>query len=1392
MEDIKFSTGVDGGYTQKFLQAEKEFLCNHFEAALNSCTCAIEILQSYIDDLMLRGRGKGQKKDKKRAKKSKSAVVSSDQALHVSSYNLSRISSTYDDPFKGFNIEELTELIINPPGYICSESKFGKAFAIFGEDFARSALMIVKRTSIPSLKSLARWSMIEMLENYCSNIMASGNTPAFDEGPDPVLFCPVHDTSELRFDDNAVYPVTTALSNLVRKFVQDMDFCYVVQTLTNSFSEGYSLPVCFHTDLFTKQKMLSAAAYNGNWLDSEHIISLLKEHEMCGNPALLYAFACLMRAYCFFATDHFPECVEDSGAVLRIPNELPSSVKALANLMKAKSLYRSGKSAEEDMCLLNKESDIWKAQLHFLKLYRSAAIFYAYVLELMNESEFNSEMHQCNIEMITCLHKVLSARRGDCQLKTCCLCWRNSELRRSHIIPRFILEALRSEVGILVGNELKGPAQVYYTMLCNECEQRFCNWGETPFKNLFFDQVLEQPSKELEIVHDAWLYYFFASLIWRVLFVLKYKATNFLDMLGKLPLFAMRKFLLTSDVQFLTSDCFLYLFIDKDVIDEMLCKTSLYKSFARKGGGYSFHPDESLFFCYFLNFYLVFPVGAIQNTFLLQGSLKKLKFTEGLFSIEADSQRIMPILLERFICNSLTDEYDNVLASLTHQAYNIISRSLPVQDQGSTTTIPKVIRCLPSAISVVFNSCVKYGIELQGGFKIKHPPIDCRLAEEQDKRYSLYLCEGGEGNQLALYHVYSPTCDHLYAFQLTMTSGEVDKFAQCENIRNKQYFDMLLSNNPDLQDFLIALLSVMALSEVPSLEVHFFPDGIKEYCLLQLDESLLLPTSFSVIGKPVKLKNMIFWLCDCAHFGTIAIWRLFCEIWYDETPPYNYFAALKFQPKGEKVEPLCQPQENHSDVGREIIEHLLKFQSVCFASIELLQDSTFQSQGVVSCLPNDVHIINFFPIDKAKSTENLIILNELGSVSQSAFRSHSWLCSYTMAKNSCLVALEKWKISDLYFVILFVLKSSEKNPLHITNMSTPGTPYTPVFMKMVTDYCWNEFEMITRNIILSVQAALKVNSRVRSIFTTKSDPLMKRNGGDTADTASSSQSHAISHQEPTCETTADSEVSSLDPIICLPPGCSLLANRDEFEMQLSVDYNLLCDPLQTPLYTVWLCAYRDVHELIIVKTTSGIENVCSSVVITLYFVAAPVHTTHSAYKFRFYPFSHLDAGEIDFVEDDFLAGEVFESTDPQFSVLMACVYILLSQAYQSYNLQVYLPLEFQVDIRSDGELQLLYPHSFRAGPIHEETPAVIVTCWLCEESLGLVKIEIKSSKCQYITALTFDYCGSAVSKLELIDLPSGLRFIVQYYLYREKNLSFLIASMFKILCNKYALGEIVH
>ena len=166
---------------QKLKQAEVEFDHKNIKEAIDYCTSVAKSLQPYVNNLK-----KTERQSKHTDTPGKNKVLSKLSDFTTVSHSLSHEK----EPIEFLGIGELTHLVTSPPGGTCTEGKFGKAFAIYGEDFARSVFKIVKKTSVPTLESLARWSLIGLLETFCHNILTSGITPEFKEGPDPVLFLP--------------------------------------------------------------------------------------------------------------------------------------------------------------------------------------------------------------------------------------------------------------------------------------------------------------------------------------------------------------------------------------------------------------------------------------------------------------------------------------------------------------------------------------------------------------------------------------------------------------------------------------------------------------------------------------------------------------------------------------------------------------------------------------------------------------------------------------------------------------------------------------------------------------------------------------------------------------------------------------------------------------------------------------------------------------------------------------------------------------------------------------------------------------------------------------------------------------------------------------------------
>lgn len=98
----------------------------------------------------------------------------------------------------------------------------------------------------------------------------------------------------------------------------------------------------------------------------------------------------------------------------------------------------------------------------------------------------------------------------------CKLCSQNRVLRKSHIIPKFIIRWLKdtSATGYLrqaVRPNLRKQDLPTQVLLCDECKTRFSRW-ETQFSQSIFIPYWDG---ETEFLYDDWLLKFAVSLIWR-------------------------------------------------------------------------------------------------------------------------------------------------------------------------------------------------------------------------------------------------------------------------------------------------------------------------------------------------------------------------------------------------------------------------------------------------------------------------------------------------------------------------------------------------------------------------------------------------------------------------------------------------------------------------------------------------------------------------------------------------------------------------------------------------------------------------------------------------------------------------------------------------------------
>ena len=123
------------------------------------------------------------------------------------------------------------------------------------------------------------------------------------------------------------------------------------------------------------------------------------------------------------------------------------------------------------------------------------------------------------------------------KLRRCMLCLKGrDDIRRSHIVPKSILEVFRAgfvqhqgKKGLIVAGVQSSRAQLYHTektitkyMLCGDCEMLINQNGEQDFLNKFFLKIYDPSNVEAltvgqSISYEHWLYHFCISLLFRVI-----------------------------------------------------------------------------------------------------------------------------------------------------------------------------------------------------------------------------------------------------------------------------------------------------------------------------------------------------------------------------------------------------------------------------------------------------------------------------------------------------------------------------------------------------------------------------------------------------------------------------------------------------------------------------------------------------------------------------------------------------------------------------------------------------------------------------------------------------------------------------------------------------------
>lgn len=112
----------------------------------------------------------------------------------------------------------------------------------------------------------------------------------------------------------------------------------------------------------------------------------------------------------------------------------------------------------------------------------------------------------------------------------CALCGINSDLKLSHIIPRYVGTSIKGRCQTIVDalNPEKTPkpqdiTKVY--LLCGDCEGKINKW-ETSFRNLIMPK---NKSILAPVIYGEWMLRFAVSISWRVLTYLKYSKLHLTD-----------------------------------------------------------------------------------------------------------------------------------------------------------------------------------------------------------------------------------------------------------------------------------------------------------------------------------------------------------------------------------------------------------------------------------------------------------------------------------------------------------------------------------------------------------------------------------------------------------------------------------------------------------------------------------------------------------------------------------------------------------------------------------------------------------------------------------------------------------------------------------------------
>ena len=227
----------------------------------------------------------------------------------------------------------------------------------------------------------------------------------------------------------------------------------------------------------------------------------------------------------------YHECLHSCNRLLK-HESLKEGVRDQVQVLKCKALFKIFQSEHR---LLQNEYE----RLSSREFYEREKACYDKVREVIGRLGAALDGHSIDNEGSVCLdYGMIEIVRGTNELnkfRRCMLCLKQGELKRSHIVPKSVLEVFRSgfvqhqgNKGLTVAGVHSSKVQMYHSektitkfMLCGGCEMLLNKDGEHDFLNKFFIKIYDSSNSEAltkgrKLPYEGWLYHFCIGFLFRV------------------------------------------------------------------------------------------------------------------------------------------------------------------------------------------------------------------------------------------------------------------------------------------------------------------------------------------------------------------------------------------------------------------------------------------------------------------------------------------------------------------------------------------------------------------------------------------------------------------------------------------------------------------------------------------------------------------------------------------------------------------------------------------------------------------------------------------------------------------------------------------------------------